>query len=110
MPGNRLKAKGAHNRRQYYGGLDHGESCSNADARSAAERHKGIARTYFNPICRKAIRIERIRIIPKTDVPMQRENWNVDACACGDMYAPDFHCVLRNPRDSLRNRIRPHES
>jgi hypothetical protein len=40
----RLEAKSAHDRRQYYGGLDHRESRSDADARSTAERQKGEAR------------------------------------------------------------------
>ena len=70
MRSNRLKAKSAHNCRQYYRGLDHREPYLQYGTRPTAERQKGIARTFFNLICRKAIWIERIRIVPKTDVPM----------------------------------------
>src|SRR5262249_3224769 len=108
VPSNRLKAKRAHNRRQYYGGFDHGESCSDADTRSAAERQKGITRTCLDPICRKAILIERIRVVPNTDVPMQRENRNVDTCACRDLHASDFHRLIRDTCDSRCGREQPH--
>src|SRR5262249_40429285 len=43
VPSNRLKVKSTHKRCQYDGGLDHSESCSDADTWSAAERQKGIA-------------------------------------------------------------------
>jgi len=79
--------------------LQHRKSASNADTWSAAERQKRKAWARLDPIGREAIRIECIGIIPKTSVPMQREDGNVDSRACGEVHVADFNCGLRDSAD-----------
>jgi hypothetical protein len=41
-------------------------------------------------LIKRILEDERIRVVPKSDAPMQRENRNVDTGACRDLHAADF--------------------
>src|SRR6266566_2239199 len=78
--------------------LQHGKMVSNADARTSAKRHIGIAGKQFLIFRREALRIELLRIGKVIWAAMERVRGNKRVLVLMDQVAIDINIVMCHPR------------
>src|SRR5580693_523423 len=108
MSWHRRKAEASHQGGQDHRRLDRGEPGPDANARTAPERQKGVARTRFDALRRESVRIESVRIVPKLRIAVQGVHRNVNASAGRDRHAAEFRGYTRLPPDSRCRWEQPH--